>query len=79
MAKGTQCIDHLGNAYESKKAMCAAYGISQNLFAQRIVRGWNLRRALTAPKQELPDNIKKSTGYTYRIKGGTVTVREHYN
>lgn len=42
-------IDHQGNVFETRKAMCDFWGISQTLFSQRINKGWSIERSLTEP------------------------------
>ncbi len=78
MTRACSCFDHLGNAFETKSAMCRAYGITMNILYRRISRGWTLERTLTTPRQEQPANIRKAVEHRYKIPGGTVTVREHY-
>lgn len=46
-SKGFKCTDHLGNKFNSKKAMCEYHKVSYGLFSSRILRGWNLENALT--------------------------------
>lgn len=41
-----ECVDHLGNKYESITAMCEAYNVDANLFRSRIKHGWDLEKAL---------------------------------
>ena len=63
------CADHLGNVYSSKKAMCAAYGISLEAFSYRLKAGKSLEEALTKPKgdktyREVTDHL----GNVYKDK-----------
>lgn len=44
-----ECMDHLGNPYPSKNAMCAAYGITRYCYDSRLKLGWDQARALTEP------------------------------
>lgn len=44
------CTDHLGNNFPSKTAMCKHYGVSKQLFFNRIQIGWSVEDALTTPK-----------------------------
>lgn len=41
--------DHLGHDYPSLTAMAAAYGLTVHLLSRRLISGWPLERALTAP------------------------------
>ena len=44
------CTDHTGQEFPSLGAMCAAWGIAQDLFSHRIRGiGWSIKRALTTP------------------------------
>lgn len=43
------CMDHLGNKFESVKAMCNYWGIDSCNYLTRIRRGWTLDKALTTP------------------------------
>lgn len=53
-------LDHLGNEYESKKAMCEHYGISPATFCKRLERGYTLEEALTTPfRRSLDRKIAK--------------------
>lgn len=44
-------LDHLGNKFPSRLAMCKHYGVSYNLFKNRIKNGWSLEAALSPPKE----------------------------
>lgn len=46
---GDKCVDHLGNKFNSKKAMCEHWGIDRALYHSRIRLGWSLEDALTKP------------------------------
>jgi len=39
--------DHLGNDYSSISAMCKVYGVSKDVYKQRIEAGESIKRALT--------------------------------
>lgn len=45
-------LDHLGNEFPSRSAMCKYYGVSDNLFKKRIKNGWPLEKALSPPKEQ---------------------------
>ena len=45
-------LDHLGNEFPSRSAMCKYYGVSDNLFKKRIKYGWTLEEALSPPKEQ---------------------------
>lgn len=48
--KHLYCIkDHLGNKFNTIKEMCNYWGISQNLYTDRVSRGWSLEKSLTYP------------------------------
>lgn len=55
-----QCVDHKGKPYPSVKDMCAAYGISYEVYNGRISRGWSKKDALTAAEGE---TRKKKPGF----------------
>lgn len=57
------CKDHLGNVYESKKAMCEAYNIDRQVFFGRMGMGWSLEDALTKPIDMQPKNSKEITDH----------------
>lgn len=44
-----QRTDHLGNIYESIKAMANHYGLELDTYKRRIKNGWNVEKALTTP------------------------------
>lgn len=54
-----KCRDHLGNEFESKKAMCEYWHIPRAIYFQRIKAGWDLEKALTT-KLETTMKTKKS-------------------
>lgn len=47
--KTKECIDHLGNKFESQNAMCRHYGITKSLLTTRLKLGWTLKQILTNP------------------------------
>lgn len=65
----TECKDHLGNTYQSKNAMCQAYGIDRQVYFGRIAIGWSVKDALTTPINAQPANskiIKDHTGQEFK-------------
>lgn len=44
-----QMTDHLGNTYNSIKAMCDYWGISYRVYSMRRYLGWDIEKALTEP------------------------------
>ena len=42
-----QCVDHLGQHFDSVKAMCRHYGINSMTYRVRIRRGYSIEQALT--------------------------------
>lgn len=57
----TGCIDHLGNRFKSKQAMCEFYGVTKSVYFGRIGMGWSLKDALTTPLQTQIANAKTLT------------------
>jgi hypothetical protein len=51
--KGVSYIDHLGNSYPSREAMCEAYGIDIGVYWSRLSRGLGLKEVLTVPVGKL--------------------------
>ena len=50
------CVDHIGNEFESMKAMCEHWNISVSAYESRINKyHWDLERALTTPVKETKD------------------------
>lgn len=47
--KPKPCTDHLGNKFESQKAMAEFYHIPTYLLTRRLKRGWNIKDVLTTP------------------------------
>lgn len=56
MAK--QCTDHLGNQFESMKAMCRHWNITQKAYDYRKKRNWTLEQILTTPVQQTKKNVQ---------------------
>lgn len=51
-----KCTDHLGNQFESMKAMCEHWDISVSAYESRINKyHWTLERALTTSVKEFKD------------------------
>ena len=44
-------VDHLGNKFESVKAMIEYWGISKQMYYKRKRKGWTLEEILTKPRQ----------------------------
>lgn len=44
-------VDHEGNEFATKQAMCAAWGCNLKTFEWRRAQGWDLARALTSRKR----------------------------
>ena len=51
------CIDHLGNEFESRKAMAEFYSVPHRVLNRRLERGWNIKRALTTPVHNCTDHL----------------------
>ena len=47
--KCSNCTDHLGNTFESRKAMAEFYHIPYETLLFRLRSHWNLKLALTTP------------------------------
>jgi hypothetical protein len=47
--KRNNCIDHLGNEFESLKSMALSYWLPPSILYARLNRKWDLKRALTTP------------------------------
>lgn len=67
LSTAVECTDHLGNTFESKKAMCDFWRIPRTTYFRRIRDGWDEEKALTTPirthmKTHL---IKDHTGQEY--------------
>ena len=45
----SQRTDHLGNVYETVKAMANHYGLALDTYNRRIKKGWSIEKALTEP------------------------------
>ena len=43
------CTDHLGNEFESKRAMAEFYNIPYRMLISRFEIGWDIKKALTTP------------------------------
>ena len=53
-------IDHLGNIFKTKSAMCRYYGISTTVLNYRQKLGWSLKQALETPVGYATYKYKKS-------------------
>ena len=49
--KGTAVVDHLGNSYDSIKAMCEAYAVKTSTYQCRIRNGYTTEEALTGVRK----------------------------
>ena len=58
--KCSNCTDHLGNTFESRKAMAEFYNIPYLLLNRRLEREWSLERALTTPNGKPRGKYAKS-------------------
>ena len=58
--KRNNCTDHLGNEFESMKAMAEFYHIPYLALNYRLARGWSLERALTTPNGKPRGRYAKS-------------------
>ena len=58
--KRNSCTDHLGNEFESIRAMAEFYHIPYLLLNRRLARGWNIKRALTTPNGKPRGKYTKS-------------------
>ena len=70
--KCSNSIDHLGNTFESKKAMAEFYNIPYKALCTRLKRKWSLKRALTTPIHNCIDHL----GNTFESKKA---MAEFYN
>ena len=70
--KCSNCTDHLGNTFESKKAMAEFYNIPYKALCTRLRRKWSLKRALTTPIHNCIDHL----GNTFESKKA---MAEFYN
>lgn len=58
--KRCNCTDHLGNTFESIKAMAVFYNIPYITLYNRLKRKWSLKRALTTPNGKSRGKYAKS-------------------
>ena len=70
--KCSNCTDHLGNAFESRKAMAEFYNIPYKALCTRLKRKWSIKRALTTPIHNCIDHL----GNTFESKKA---MAEFYN
>ncbi len=59
------CVDHTGEAYPSKSAMCAAWGVKRYCYDSRIALGWTVQQALTENIQINAMACQDHTGKTF--------------
>jgi len=58
--KCNNCTDHLGNAFESRKAMAEFYNIPYKALCSRLKHKWSLKRALITPNGKSRGKYAKS-------------------
>lgn len=58
--KRNSCTDHLGNEFESIRAMAEFYHIPYNTLYNRLKRKWSLKRALITPNGKSRGKYAKS-------------------
>ena len=51
--QGKQCVDHLGNHYDSVTHMCEAYGIDRNTFYRKKRKNIPIEKNLNAVSSEI--------------------------
>ena len=61
--KRYNCTDHLGNKFESKRAMAKFYNIPYRTLTARLYYKWSLKKALTTP------NGKSRGMYASKVQG----------
>ena len=54
-----QCVDHLGNKFDSEKEMCQYWNIKPQTFRERQKRSWSLEKSLC----EKNNNLKSCTDH----------------
>ena len=57
--KPDKYVDHKGVRYSSMADLSAAYGISTPTLINRLKKGWDLEKALTAPLKGRKGNNKE--------------------
>ena len=58
--KRNSCTDHLGNEFESIRAMAEFYSVPYNTLYNRLKRKWSLKRALITPNGKSRGKYAKS-------------------
>ena len=58
--KRNSCTDHLGNEFESIRALAEFYHIPYDTLYNRLERKWSLKRALTTPNGKPRGKYAKS-------------------
>ncbi len=58
--------DHLGNEFETIKAMIDHYGITRSAYDKRIRAGWSLEKTLTMPLRKTRERVRRR--FANRIK-----------
>ena len=67
-----ESIDFKGNTFESKTAMCKAYGLPISAYNRRMSRGWSQEKALTTP-------LKNGKGYDNYVNMCKLYRKNHSN
>lgn len=83
MSTKVKCRDHLGNEYDSIKAMCDAYGISLTTYYSRKQKGYGIEKCLSSIKMNRHFVDHKNIVYSsfsamcaaYGLDGGLVRGR----
>ena len=55
-------FDHEGRRFESKRALCRAWGITTGMLDARMERGWPIKDALTLPKHTHIRTVMRKRG-----------------
>lgn len=64
--KKKMCIDHENRCFKNMTQMCKYWGVTRELYKDRIRRGWTIKDALTIPKGEYSPTFIESTDHTGR-------------
>lgn len=77
MSRYGPAIDHLGNIFETKTAMCQYYGVDRTTYDKRIKNGLNVEQALKACR--LPKKGQKSVDHLGNIFETKTDMCNHYH
>ena len=69
--------DHLGHVYDSMQKMCDAYNIHIETFRSRILKKWDLEKALTTPTAQF--TRISATDHNGKKFNSVQNMCEHYN